>query len=160
TTFGDLEFAFDPNEFSATAQTDIDEDIARAGLRYSPAPHSDILLSYIYNHANTRAQDSAIEGPSEITFDSPAKDDTNQIEAQYIFKQDWFNVLAGFGYSNIDTDEEVEIAVDGVPVVQLADEIKTTDYRGYVYANINAPDPVTWTIGLGYVHFDEDAATP
>jgi tetratricopeptide (TPR) repeat protein len=160
TDFGDLEFAFDPNDFSQTAHTDLNEDIARAGLRYSPAPHSDILLSYIYSNTDTTVQDSAIEGPSVITFDSPANEKTNQIEAQYILKQDWFNVLAGFSYSNSDTDEEVEIAVDGFPVFQLADKIKTNDYRGYVYANIKIPEPVTWTLGLSYAHFDQDATPP
>jgi tetratricopeptide (TPR) repeat protein len=160
TKFGDLEFAFDQNDFSPTARTDIDEDIARAGLRYSPAPHSNILLSYVYSHTDTTAQDSAIEGPSLLTFNSPAVEDTNQIEAQYILEQDWFNALVGFSYSNTDTNEEVEIAVDGFPVVQLADQFQTNDYRGYVYTNINIPEPVTWTLGLSYAHFDQDSIPP
>ena len=31
------------------------------------------------------------------------------------------------------------------------------DYRGYIYANINIPEPVTWTVGLNYTDYNEDA---
>lgn len=157
TEFGDLEFAFDPNLFAPTARNELEQDIARAGLRYSPAPHSDILLSYIYSHRDGRAQDSLIEDGTLVTFDNGVVQDTNQIEAQYIFKQDWFNVIAGFGYSNIHTEDETVLAFDGIPVDTTTETFSTDDYRGYVYANVNIPESVTWTAGLSYVNFAEDA---
>jgi tetratricopeptide (TPR) repeat protein len=160
TDFGDLEFAFDQNAFTPTERHDLNQDIARVGLRYSPSPNSDILLSYIYSRRDGKAHDSLIEDGSLTTFDDAAVQNTNQIEAQYIFKQDWFNLIAGFGYSNIGTDDETVIAFDGEPVFQSADSFGTNDYRGYAYANINIPEPVTWTVGLSYVNFDKDGVPP
>jgi tetratricopeptide (TPR) repeat protein len=160
THFGDLEFAFDPNNFSPTARNELDQDIARVGLRYSPTPHSDFLVSYIFNHRDAEAQDSLIEDGTLVTFDSPSVQDANQIETQYIFKQDWFNLIAGLGYSNIDTEVTRVLAFDGVPVDTSTDQSGTNDYRGYVYANINIPESVTWTLGLSYVNFDDDGTPP
>jgi hypothetical protein len=48
TDHGDLALEFDPLDpatFSLVQRRDIDQDVLRVGLRVSPAPHSDIILS-------------------------------------------------------------------------------------------------------------------
>ena len=47
--YGDLPFNFDPDIFSPNFRREIDQDTYRAGVRYSPLPSSDFLLSFIYS---------------------------------------------------------------------------------------------------------------
>ena len=55
---GDLAFNFDPDFFSDNFDRDIDQDTYRAGLRYSPLPGSDFLLSFIYSDLEGRGKDA------------------------------------------------------------------------------------------------------
>jgi ferric-dicitrate binding protein FerR (iron transport regulator)/opacity protein-like surface antigen len=157
TEFGDLEFDFDPDDFLPNLENEFEQDLARIGLRYSPAPHSDILLSYIFAHRDGSSHDVSVEPfVGEFTFDTPIDQDTNQVEGQYIFRSDRFNVLVGAGYSNVDGDESILLALDGFPLVDEQLPFNIDDYRGYVYANINIPEPVTWTVGVNYTDYNED----
>jgi tetratricopeptide (TPR) repeat protein len=166
TEFGDLEFDFDRNDFGANTQNEREENIARAGARYSPAPHSDILLSYVFSHQDARGQDSFMDFldtpfgliPVQVSTDNPLEQNAHQIEGQYIFSQDLFNVVTGVAYNNVDTEEMIELAFDGVPVITANTSFESDDYRSYVYANINLPASFTWTIGLSYVNYSEVAA--
>jgi tetratricopeptide (TPR) repeat protein len=168
TEFGDLEFDFDPDDVAPNIKNEFDQDLARVGVRYSPTPNSDLLLSYIYTHrdGSIRSVDPGeIILPGEFVLDQPLRDqDSNQVDAQYIFRADRFNVLAGFAYANVDADEEVNfffdifdpLFPDFAPFSDLQVPLNVDDYRGYVYANINIPDPVTWTLGLNYTDYNED----
>ena len=46
---GDLAFNFDPEFFNPDFIRSLDQSTTRAGLRYSPTPTSNFLVSYIYN---------------------------------------------------------------------------------------------------------------
>jgi tetratricopeptide (TPR) repeat protein len=94
--FGDLAFNFDPDAFSKNANREIDQDTYRAGLRYSPLPSSDFLLSFIYSELNDNFKDSI----DEFAFKTKTrgKDQGTQTEGQYIYRQDFFNLTTGFGY--------------------------------------------------------------
>jgi len=158
TEFGDLEFDFDPDDFVPTIENQFNQDIARVGMRYSPAPHSDFLLSYIYTDREGSSHDVTPDPfLGDIVLDNPLDQTSNQVEAQYIFRADRFNFVAGGGYSNVDIEESVSLTFGGFPVVD--DQLPATidDYRGYVYANINIPKPVTWTVGLNYTDFNEES---
>jgi tetratricopeptide (TPR) repeat protein len=54
---GDLAFNFDQDAFEPNFERDIDQDIFRAGLRYSPTPDADFLLSAIYSDAEEQQSD-------------------------------------------------------------------------------------------------------
>ena len=60
--FGDLPFNFDPDSFSRNLRRNLDLDTYRAGLRYSPMPTSDFLVSLIYGDAeeDRKLRDSLI----------------------------------------------------------------------------------------------------
>ena len=119
-----------------------------------------MLFSYIYSHRDGDSRNFFDIGPDTFTTDNPLLQDTNQFETQYIFKQDWFNVVAGFSYSHIDTTENVAVTVDGIPLPSNEQNFGTDDFRGYAYANINIPKSVTWTVGVSYAHFDEARQPP
>ena len=159
TEFGDLEFDFDPDDFLPNAESEFNQDLARVGLRYSPDPQSDILLSYIFISRDGSFHDETPDpGLGLVTVDNPIDQDAHQVEAQYIFRADRFNVLVGGGYSNVDIDESVSVTSDLLGPLDSAELPATIDdYRGYAYANINIPEPVTWTVGLSYTDYNEDA---
>ena len=157
TEFGDLEFDFDPDDFLPNLENEFEQDLARVGVRYSPAPHSDFLLSYIYTERDGSSHDVTPDPIlGDIVLDNPLDQTSNQIEAQYIFRADQFNLLVGGGYSNVDIDEGVSLTFGGIPIVD--DQLPATidDARGYIYANINMPEPVTWTVGLNYTDYEEE----
>src|SRR4029453_3111543 len=98
--FGDLEFDFDRHDLAPNIENKFDQDLARVGIRYSPATHSDILLSYIYTHRDGSSHDDT----DGVVFDSPLDQDSNQVDAQYIFRADRLNGLAVGGYSHVYID--------------------------------------------------------
>ena len=156
TKFGDLEFDFDPDAVAESALNQLDQDIARFGLRYSPAPHSNLLFSYIHSKRKEGAQDEFFDNS---TFDGDADEDADQFETQYIFEHDRFNVLAGFGYTRVEGELDFRFAVGGTPAFLSTDKPDTDDYRGYIYANISFPEAVTWTVGLSVVDFLDSVDT-
>ncbi|MGH8646781.1 MAG: TonB-dependent receptor domain-containing protein, partial [Gammaproteobacteria bacterium] len=155
--FGDLEFDFLPGDFDPNFRNTIDQETARAGLRYSPAQHSTFLLSYIHGD-RTQGQQNPPNTPEEPSGVAELKDDAHQVESQYIFKHDRFNVIAGFGYTRVETGFTVDSA-DAFSEFLLTLSQGTDDYRGYVYTNINFPHAMTWTLGLSVVDFAQSGKT-
>lgn len=149
--FGDLEFNYDPNSYEANARNHLKQDMARVGLRYSPAPHSDFLLSYI--HGNRDEGQINPKGGSLLQANS--NEDTDQGDAQYIFKHEYFNVITGFSYTHVGQKLGVGLDIPGIFNQADADKSEANDYRGYIYTNIKWPQSVTWTVGMGVVSFDE-----
>jgi hypothetical protein len=143
--FGDLPFNFDPDVFSPNLKREIDVDSYRAGLRYSPLPSSDFLLSLIYGDLKDDARD---------TFSRvKTKDQATQTEGQYIYRGDRFNVTSGVAYSDVDRNFQQE-EPEGVPLENQKRQI--TETSGYLYGNLNFPDPVTWTAGVSYDRFENN----
>ncbi len=172
TDFGDLAFNFDPDFFSDTFEQKLDQDIARVGLRYSPATHSDVVLSYIYSDLEVRRTDIADFGAGPGDVLDRGRDDGHQLDGQYIFRQDRFNIIAGAGLISTDGDQLLELPASLVfddagnvvtddqgnpliaPPFSQEENDETRHRRGYLYANVNVPDPVTWTFGVSYDDFE------
>ncbi len=170
---GDLALNFNPDDFLLVKERDLDQDIARIGLRYSPSPDSDALLSVIYSDREGRLTQSEFR-PSppgiitEVSLDDLRDDEGYQAEAQYVFRRDRYNVTAGFAFSDLDryVDKTETVVFTFVPpapptppIVNSNREIRDRDlkhYRGYVYANIKIPASVTWTAGVSYDDYTQD----
>ncbi|MBE9552615.1 MAG: TonB-dependent receptor, partial [Proteobacteria bacterium] len=114
-TAGDVVFRFDPNSFSATQARNLDQDIARAGIRYSPSPNSDILFSYIYSDRLNKFTDNQITdfGLSQLHLDisEPTQDESHLFEAQYLHRAERLNVVAGAALSLDDRDQDSSVVV-------------------------------------------------
>jgi tetratricopeptide (TPR) repeat protein len=134
-TTGDLDFNFDPALFDPNFNLHSDQDIARAGVRYSPSPNSDFLFVYTYGNLATR----------QIFSGSPPgfTDEKGPLfESQYIYRGDKLNLVSGFGLTQLDN------SINFFGSGPLPFEV--TNRRGYVYTNVKIPNPVTWTIGLSF----------
>ena len=137
---GDLAFNFNPNSFNPFFDRRLNQDIGRVGLRYSPTPNSDLLLSFIYSD---REEDQDIFPGFAASVD----DQGYQIEAQYLYNREWLSLTAGFGNTGIDRT---------LDIFGVTEESEIEHVHGYVYANINLPDTVTWTLGLSVDDYQED----
>jgi tetratricopeptide (TPR) repeat protein len=170
---GDLEIMFDPNIYSKDLHQDVSQDSARLGLRYSPTPRSDFLVSFIYTDRDEKGKDTLVRpgtGPLILQVTSMRKTRVNQEvpqgELQYVFRHDRINIITGFmGYaadtSRKSKSERVfELPFPPFQFPQPQTETQTDftilQKTGYGYLNMNFPNNVTWTVGLAYDDYDED----
>jgi tetratricopeptide (TPR) repeat protein len=151
---GDLAFNFDPDSFSPDFDNKFDRDTYRAGLRYSPLPSQDFLVSLIYSDFKQKQSDSfdIPEGllGSEADFD----DSGYQAEGQHIYRRDWLNLTSGFAYNDRNQNLDFSQDLDDVPVFEFSQKDDVTQVHPYAYANVNFPEPVIWTFGLSYDNFN------
>ncbi len=155
--YEDIEQIWDPDSFSPDNNRDLDQDSYRAGLRWSPAPNSTLLLSMIYSDTKD-SQGQFFEFPDTLfVVNSDIKDKGYQPEAQYIYRDDVFNITAGGAYFRVDRDLPLEILQDGALVDSTDDSYDITDPRGYIYGNINLPTSVVWTVGVSADDYKEEA---
>ncbi|MGH8531337.1 MAG: TonB-dependent receptor domain-containing protein [Gammaproteobacteria bacterium] len=156
---GDLSFNFDRDDFLRDKTLNRDQDTARFGLRYSPTPRSDILLSYIHNDRDEKIEESEPLGDFlTLLNDSKLNDTGSQVEAQFLYRRDRLNVVAGGAYSFVDRtfDDFLLIPELSFPFVDELTHENIKHPHGYLYGNIRYPASVTWTLGVSYDYYDED----
>jgi hypothetical protein len=169
---GDLEILFDPDIYSKDLQQNVDQDSARIGLRYSPTPRSDILVSFIYTDRDEKNKDTlSSPGPGFpfLGVTSYVRPRNNQKvpqgEIQYVYRDEIFNSTTGFMGYGADTSEKVKstnVFERAIPPFQIVLPVNEKNHltilqkTAYNYTNINYPENVTWTVGLAYDKYDED----
>jgi hypothetical protein len=104
-----------------------------------------LLLSFIYANGDELQTDLF---PGDVPgFDIEDLSQSYQAESQYIYEKQWFNLVAGLGY----TDEREDIQFPSSLLI-----IQTNHLHPYVYTNLKFPSPVTWTLGVAYDDFEQD----
>jgi tetratricopeptide (TPR) repeat protein len=148
---GDLFLNFDPDDFSRDDRRDLDQQTGRVGLRYAPAPSSDLLASVFYSDRKDKA---LAEDP--FSLEGRAQDKGYQAEAEYLFRRDNFNLVAGGGLYDIDIDQKL-VADFGIgdPIVVSDEDSKSQQQKGFLYGNLRLPAAFYWTAGLSVDHFEE-----
>ncbi len=141
TANGDLVSSFD-GSFRAFQQQDFSQETARVGARYSLSPHTDLIASVIYK------DQSDVLTYTRINESIGARDKGTQAEAQMLYRADQFNIIAGLGAYSFDNEF--------VGFVQP--DTNSSQQNIYGYANINLPERVIWTVGLGYESTDDPSA--
>jgi tetratricopeptide (TPR) repeat protein len=167
-TEGDLAFNFDPDDFVEDRTVDREQDSVRVGLRYSPSPASDLLLSYIHSDREDRLTETA---PLAFPFDTVSTDLTidtkgDQYEAQYLFTRGSLKLVVGAGYSDAEVREQTSLFFDslldppGPPdfldfSIDAVTDGNIEHARGYAYANVNISPAVVATLGVSYDDYQE-----
>jgi len=171
---GDLALNFNPDDYSPNYERDFKEDSARIGARFTPNPATNILLSMIYSDRKEKQSESSstvvpIPFPpfsfvNAQSVSGDTKEKAYQPEAQYLYEGKGYNVTAGGAYAHVDQKFTTQSATTFTPPVfppppgsSTKDEPTVKDARGYVYSNIESFDQVTWTVGMSYQDYDEDA---
>ncbi len=171
TSSGDLEQNFDPSIYREDYTRDLDLDVARLGLRYSPNPESDLVFSFIHaerDESQVYTQpfgeiDIGIGFPLMLDFstDTRLRQDAEQYEAQYVWQGNRFNIVAGVGYADVDGRlDETDTFVVTPPIFPEEVTVSRSDpeiqhLRGYVYANVVPAQAVQLTLGLSADDYDE-----
>ena len=137
---GDLAFNFDPEFFNPDFLETREVDTGRVGVRYSPTPNSDLLFSYI----RSDVLDDVNFAPG---FPFQTNLQGSQFELQYIYRGEWLNLVAGGG------DTSVNELLGSVELPLIPGEFGSRN--GYAYTNVKLPQPVTWTFGFSYDHFED-----
>ena len=154
---GDIDFDFDPDDFSPFDRREIDQDSFRVGAHIDPDPMSDVLLSFIYSD---RGETLKQFGPPDVDADVDLEG--YDAQGQYIFNSRFFNLTAGGGYSDLDRDSRDVLdfsailpfcPLPGGCTIDSSDDIE--QYNSYIYGNVNLPQDVTLTLGVSYDSYDE-----
>ena len=121
---GDLGLRLD-DSYDKKLRSQFQKDTARLGAHLSVSPQSDIIVSVI--HGNIKDEETN------------AKEKGYQMEAQYIFRANRFNLITGIGGYDIDHLEN-----------SSKSDFTAKQQNVYAYANLAAPENIIWTFGLGY----------
>jgi outer membrane receptor protein involved in Fe transport len=166
---GDLRLNFDPDDFSVTERTNIEQDVGRLGLHFAPTTRSDLLLSLI---TTDRDETTIRMDPLAAALDVDLEIESDDIQAQYLFRADRFNVTVGLGASDIEVEgsQTVDITptipggicppffpIFGVCVFETPSDSKIEQRNGYVYINLIEPTEVIWTFGVSRDSVEEDS---
>lgn len=152
---GDLRLNFDPDDFSPFERRNIEEKSARVGIHYAASPQSDLITSLIYSDGGEEIEDFN----AGIAIESDVQDRGYDFQTQYIFNTDRFNLISGFGVSEIDVDTRISTdftGVFGVPcpifigICDFFPDRSIEQHNAYVYSNLAWTTDMTWTLGLSY----------
>ena len=183
TEHGELAINFDPDDFRPEFEREFEEDSAHLGLKITLSPASTILLSLIESEREERQTDGSVEfaavpvpGPfppgsfivTTDSFEGDTEEESSQFEGQYIFSAERFNLVAGVSSTTVEQDFSTVNSVivtfptpfppSPPPVINEFRETPTIDdMRAYVYSNLQQNDAVTWTVGMSYQDYEEDA---
>lgn len=141
---GDLTLNFDPNNFFPTKREKEQSRSIRFGFRHSLTPSSDVIVSGIYK----KLDDNASIAPA---FAVDSEDSGFMVEAQYLFRKERFHLISGAGYFSSDIRDMITtfLLIPPMPPITSV-TVNEGDIRHnnlYIYAHINCPAAVTWTLG-------------
>lgn len=148
---GELRLAFDVDDFDPGARSNARESSARLGGRYAISPYSDVIVSLIGIQFKARL-DRIRETGTQI---SRVDEDAYQIEGQYLFQGNRFNITAGLGGFSNDIDRRR--VVGSSPTMAFDTEVDQEN--AYLYTTTFIPRKLAWTIGIGYDGLKRDGPT-
>jgi tetratricopeptide (TPR) repeat protein len=165
---GDLILNFDSDDFSVSERRIIEQDVGRLGLHVAPSPRSDFVLSLIRTE---REEELNQMDPMAATLDVDIEEEADDIQAQYLFRGNRFNVSAGLGISDIDADQLEVIDLSptfaggicppfppffGICTFTTPTDPKTEQRNAYAYVNIIGSRDITWTVGASHDSIEDD----
>ncbi|WP_158044081.1 TonB-dependent receptor domain-containing protein [Skermanella pratensis] len=148
---GDLAQNFDPDDFSRDSRTDIDQDTARVGLRYSPTPRVDLLASVIVSDRESHQ----VQAEEDFTFTDDIRQTGTDTQVQGIYRGDLFNVTAGGGFASI---RQRNVSTFEIPALGLSfpstERFTNRQTNAYGYVNLTPLRDVIVTLGLSGDKFE------
>ena len=189
---GDLAFNFDPDDFLLDKSSEKDEKVNRVGLRLTPSRKSTILVSYIDADNEEVQNESDFLGPAfvffndgpplfnpdplladpfkplDYVFDDSLEIHSKQLEAQYLFDDEKFNLVIGAADSKNEKTEDGAFTIvsqDGSDIFifpgtsaipspfTLDEDVDHT--RSYLYYNNTAYQRFQFTVGVSHDDYSE-----
>ncbi len=135
---GDLGLRFD-ERFEPDERFETRRQTARLGAHFAAAPHSDVLVSVFHGDHDVDVNDKS------KNLEENSNERGYQLEAQYLFRADHFNGVAGVGGYDIDHS----------CLSPCLDLFTARQKNAYLYANLAVPKNAIWTFGLGYSDLEQ-----
>lgn len=160
---GDILLEFD-RPFDRNDRKELKQDTARVGARFSLSPQQDLIASAMYTDRRT----DLLSPGSRTIVDDKTGNAGYQVEAQYLFRANRFNVVAGAGTYQFQVTQQRHTDYTpsrGVACPTTQTDGKTFDQKlcnpdildfpternvGYVYTNFTALTNLSGTLGLSY----------
>jgi tetratricopeptide (TPR) repeat protein len=139
-TYGDRTQNFAADDFAPNQRRDVDQGLARFGLRYSPEPGQDVIGSFVFGERQFKSGVNSL-------FDFRVKDYALQGELEYIWRAEPYNGVFGFGAYDLErryVDKGVETTNADVQ-----------HNAGFAYLNVKPLDELTLTVGVSVDVYDE-----
>lgn len=159
---GNLSLDFDRNTDNPRApqnrfRRNIDENAARIGARYDLAANQHILLSGQYINRKSENIDPSPLINDFSNFETLARNEGYQTEAQYQLRNTGFNVIAGGGNYDIYVNRSItDRNLTNDLVSNAAKQHFNIDRtNGYLYSNLNYGSILTATLGFSYDAYKE-----
>ncbi|MCA1852657.1 MAG: TonB-dependent receptor, partial [Beggiatoa sp.] len=150
---GDLRLTFEMDDFSRLTRQDFRQDSGRIGAHLTLSPRSDIIVSARYTGTKERE-----------TFSGDSFEDTFveqhagfEVEGQYLFRGERFNLTGGFGIYETEVDRFANIIFNGAFPFSFSETagFDRKRHSAYLYGNLNWPKDLVWTFGRSYDPLDE-----
>jgi len=147
---GDLLRTFDPDQFDPLQRRDRNDYVTRLGGRFSPASHSNLILSFIYDNEEATNTFSFIDGTGRFDGSSEGY----QVEGQYILQGERFNFVVGGGTYDIDVDATTTLSSSVFSGI-FATPSKFEQDNFYLYNRLSLPGNLTLTLGASHDNFKQ-----
>jgi tetratricopeptide (TPR) repeat protein len=142
---GDLLLDFDTTSHR-NLRRNLEQDTVRVGARYALSPRQDFLVSAMYAD---RREANTLAPALGVGINSALKDKGYQIEGQYLFREKYFNLIAGGGAYKIDAQSQLQVC-QGPCFPSPAISFNRERENAYAYSNFNYAAKVDATLGLSY----------
>lgn len=157
---GDPRLLFD-SSFDPSERRGLNQDTFRLGMHLAESPRSDFVASVIQSDRKTSLDQTV---PDAALFTEGTRQRGTDTQGEYLFRGDGFDLVAGGGYSRINTDTHslFELFPDAclifgppcvIPDAPPTSSIKQHNF--YAYTNARFHSNTTWTFGLSYDAFDD-----
>ena len=135
--YGDLSFNFLDMEDFHPHRFNEDNKSIRLGFHHSQSPLSHTIGTFVYQEADSDL--TFVPGPGGVFYE----DEGFLAEIQQQYRIGSANIIGGAGYLDSDNKNVTEYPFG--PVSKSDTDITYQNF--YLYAHINLPAPVTWTLG-------------
>jgi Tfp pilus assembly protein PilF len=147
TSFGDLGFFLDRENFDPKYEYQTDHDVARIGLNFATSSLSDALLSITYSDRDVDLKN--FNG----ALQTQQRQQGLQIDGQYLTKWENLSSILGYLHYNFDASTLSTLVTNSMILTDTKGEVKQNTF--YVYNNFRYPSSVIWTIGLSYDSYND-----
>ncbi len=160
---GDPELRFFHEDVLPNLKQTEERSTYRLGLRHALAPNSIVLGSLIHQRADVSLRDRDDVVFARLDQEFPRLRSTGG-ELQHLYRSNGLNLTSGIGRVDIRSPATLNVAVftglpppDDVSAFPPAQsEEGNRSSNAYVYANLNAYQPLTITVGASFDKFEPD----
>jgi Tfp pilus assembly protein PilF len=137
---GDPYLRFDPDNYLSNVRRPLKLNSGRVGFHHGLAPSSDLLGSLIYTDAQYKFQFN-----EPFVLETEIQDKGYITEIEHLLRGNRFRLTSGLGYLNADREATFQVPDF---FVDLQSKNTIEHLFGYLYAYIDFPTTMSWTLGL------------